>query len=78
MAQGIVPNPDIVNSKNISLINNNKIRKYNINIGDGVFVVQKNNFSTLSSVEKKYIKPLYEPSSLENIQILTMIKKYYI
>ncbi len=64
IAQGIVPNPDIVNSRNISLIEKSKIEKYDIRIGDGVFVVDTGFFQDLPEIEKKYIKPLYEPYQL--------------
>ena len=84
VAQGIVPNPDYINSKNITLISRDIVEKYNINIGEGVFVVEKNKFYTLSSNEKKYIKPLYEPYSLEkysdienNKEILYITKQNY-
>lgn len=59
IAQGIVPNPDVVNSRNIHKIPTTKITTHNIQVGDGVFVVNKNHFNSIES--KKYLKPLYEP-----------------
>ncbi|WP_442787250.1 DUF7149 domain-containing protein [Flavobacterium suncheonense] len=61
VAQGIVPNPDVVNSRNISLIDKSKVADHNIKIGDGVFVINKGYFNNIPEIEKKYIKPLYEP-----------------
>ena len=61
VAQGIVPNPDIVNLTNINKISPNKILTHNIKVGDGVFVIDKGFFGKLTSKESKYIKPLYEP-----------------
>ncbi|WP_313381147.1 Eco57I restriction-modification methylase domain-containing protein [Proteiniphilum saccharofermentans] len=62
VAQGIVPNPDIVNSRNITKIPQWKIAKCNINIGEGVFVVDKNKFANITENESKYVKPLVEPT----------------
>ena len=56
VAQGIVPNPDVVNSRNIKNITNDEIV-----VGEGVFVIDKDKFAKLNEKEKKYIKPLYEP-----------------
>lgn len=61
VAQGIVPNPDIVNARNIEKISDLNIEINNIKKGDGVFVVPKGSFKNLSQNELKYIKPLFEP-----------------
>ncbi len=58
IAQGIVPNPDVVNTRNSRFVGAN-------HIGEGVFVVSSNTFSSVRSCEKKYLKPLYEPSDLK-------------
>ena len=60
VAQGIVPNPDVVNSRNKKTISDQSIQ-----IGDGVFVVDKDKFTDGSESEKKYIKPLYEPYQMQ-------------
>lgn len=60
VAQGIVPNPDVVNSRNKKNLTNPLIQ-----CGEGVFVVDKNKFELCSDVEKKYIKPLYEPHQMQ-------------
>lgn len=57
IAQGIVPNPDVVNSRNQKNLTNK-----NIKVGEGVFVIDKDLFGEkLPETEKKYLKPLYEP-----------------
>ncbi len=60
VAQGIVPNPDVVNSRNINKIPETKIIKYKIKLGQGVFVIEKGKFKN-----KKFIKPLYEPENFD-------------
>lgn len=60
VAQGIVPNPDVVNSRNIRCLSDN-----NIQIGEGVFVVDKDKFCNLTYTENKYVKPLFEPYQLQ-------------
>lgn len=69
IAQGIVPNPDIVGSANLKKIDPKKIAKYNIKIGDGVFVIPNNNFKGLTSFEQNLLKPLYEPTDLARYSI---------
>jgi adenine-specific DNA-methyltransferase len=69
IAQGIVPNPDVVNKRNIERIPKDKITRFSIRIGDGVFVITKDMFRYLNEIERKYIKPLYEPFQMS---------KYYI
>ena len=63
IAQGIVPNPDVVNSRNIKSIPDDEIISNDIKVGDGVFVVDHNYFSYLGQCEKQYIKELYEPTN---------------
>ena len=64
IAQGIVPNPDVVNSRNRKNLSNQSIQ-----IGEGVFVVDKDKFAGGSESEKKYIKPLYEPYQMRRYYI---------
>ncbi len=61
IAQGIVPNPDIVNSRNIKKISRENINKYHIQVGDGVFVIPKGYFEDYSNCSP-YIKRLVEPN----------------
>ncbi len=61
IAQGIVPNPDVVNARNIEKLPKKRIESENIKVGNGVFIVDKGSFKGSSATEKKYIKPVYEP-----------------
>lgn len=64
ITQGIVPNPDVVNSRNIKKISEDGLSKYEIKVGDPVFIIPKGFFTSLSEHEKSFIKPIYEPSNL--------------
>jgi len=64
LTQGIVPNPDIVNSRNIDKISINDVKKFDIKINDGVFVIPKN-YLDISDTEKKYIKPLFDTEQID-------------
>lgn len=85
LAQGIVPNPDVVNTRNIKKFTDKVIEQKNIKVGDGVFVVSKGTFDGLDATEKKYIKPIFEPSEVEKYkfvndydkEILYITKKNY-
>ncbi len=61
VAQGIVPNPDVINIRNISKLPKSRVEKENIQVGEGVFIVDRNYFNDLNSSELNYIKPIYEP-----------------
>ncbi|MDX9813715.1 MAG: N-6 DNA methylase [Sulfurimonadaceae bacterium] len=75
ISQGITPNPDIVNSRNIEKIPSSKLLEFNIKVGDGVFVLKKEYFNELSNEEQKYIKPLYEPENISKYTILNYQKE---
>ncbi|OCB78851.1 Eco57I restriction-modification methylase domain-containing protein [Flavobacterium crassostreae] len=70
IAQGIVPNPDIVNSRNIKKFSELEVANGKINVGDGVFVVKKNTFEHLTETEKKYIKPIFEPKEVSRYKFI--------
>jgi adenine-specific DNA-methyltransferase len=70
VAQGIVPNPDIVNARNIKKFSELEILENKIKVGDGVFVVKKGKFHALGSVEKKYIKPIFEPNEVQRYKFI--------
>lgn len=77
IAQGIVPNPDVVNSRNRKILSDKSIQA-----GEGVFVVDKDKFKGYSDNEKKYIKPLFEPYQMakyylepENEKVILYITK---
>lgn len=65
IVQGIVPNPDYVNSRNIKNFSEKVRTERNINIGDGVFIVDKTFSNGLEESEKKYIKSVYEPLEMD-------------
>lgn len=64
ISQGIVPNPDKVNSRNIKKIDNLTIEKYNITVGDNVFVFPRGYLENLTDFEKEFLKPTYEPTDM--------------
>lgn len=64
IAQGIVPNPDVVSAKAFSKIPRAKADRFKLSAGDGVFVIDKGFFKKLHPEEKVFIKPLYEPTDL--------------
>jgi len=70
VAQGIVPNPDVVNSRNIVKIPEEIIEQYGIKAGDGVFIVKKGTFDKLNENEKKYIKPIFEPNEVSRYKFV--------
>jgi adenine-specific DNA-methyltransferase len=63
IAQGIVPNPDVVNSRNIKDISDDVIRNSGIKIGEGVFVIGKGKLS-VKNEENNFIKPLYDTEEI--------------
>jgi hypothetical protein len=69
VAQGIVPNPDVVTQKGIVKIPSDKIQKYNIKAGDNVFVVDSAFANKVTEFEKEFLKPLYEPYHLSKYSI---------
>lgn len=75
IAQGIVPNPDVVNNNNISKIPASRVNKENIKVGDGVFIISKGFFPKLSAKEIKYIKPVYEPYLIDKYSIFDYDKE---
>jgi adenine-specific DNA-methyltransferase len=69
IAQGIVPNPDVVNKTNILKLPSARVTKENIKVGDGVFIVNRGMFNKLSVKENKYIKPIYEPYLIDKYSL---------
>ncbi|MFQ6121153.1 MAG: Eco57I restriction-modification methylase domain-containing protein, partial [Methanosarcinales archaeon] len=71
--QGIVQGPDKVTSRNVSKVAKELgiteyefLNQYQINIGDGIFVLNNSELSNLNlnEVEKSLIKPFFEPSQI--------------
>ncbi len=69
IAQGIVPNPDVINNNNILKLPPARVKKENIKVGDGVFIIDKGYFGKLSARESRYIKPVYEPYLIDKYSI---------
>ena len=61
IGQGIVPNPDRVNSRNIKTIGSQAAEMRGIKLGDGVFVLDSAESEVIEEPERQYLKPLYEP-----------------
>ena len=78
VAQGIVPNPDVVTKKAINKIPEEKIAKYNIKVGNFVFIVPKNYLKNLNKTEESYLKPIYEPHNLDKYYFPKENEKYVI
>jgi hypothetical protein len=65
IAQGIVPNPDRVNSRNIKTLGERVAQQRGIQVGDGVFVLDQAEKAAIKAAEFKYLKPLYEPTHID-------------
>ena len=70
IAQGIVPNIDVVSARNIDLIPKHRIRTESIQVRDGVFVVNARFFTSPSPKECEFLKPLYEPTDVDRYAIV--------
>ena len=84
IAQGIVPNPDRVNSRKIKTLGERVAQQRGIQVGDGVFVLDKAEKSAIRAAEFKFLKPLYEPTHIEkysrrptDLQIIYAKKGYF-
>lgn len=78
VAQGIVPNPDVVSKKALNKIPIGKQRRYDINAGDPVFVVPTKYFNDLTVDEKNVLKPLYEPTDVSRFFLPSQFSKQII
>ncbi len=65
VAQGIVPNPDKVNARNIKQFSPEVTRERGISIGDGVFVLRLDEADVIDGKDREYLKPVYEPVDIE-------------
>ncbi|MBK9671899.1 MAG: Eco57I restriction-modification methylase domain-containing protein [Bacteroidetes bacterium] len=70
VAQGIVPNPDVVNTRNFKRFSKEDVLNNKIEVGDGVFVVKKGTFDALDEIEKKYVKPIFEPNEVHRYKFI--------
>lgn len=62
IAQGIVPNPDVVSSRALERLDGGTAHSAGIRRGEGVFVVPRDFFNHVPEEERQFLKPLYEPS----------------
>lgn len=69
IAQGIVPNPDKVNSRNIKRFAKSAIATRGIAVGDGVFVLTNREQDQIAKDERQYLRPLYEPTHIGNYRL---------
>ena len=60
IAQGIVPNPDVLNTRNLKKIPDSKRKKHDLAPGQGVFVLRPHELPPLSPNEAHLLKPVYE------------------
>lgn len=65
--QGIVSGADKVTNKNIKLLPQDLITRYNIKVGDGIFVLSPDELNSLNLTEKEkaLIKPFYKNSDID-------------
>jgi adenine-specific DNA-methyltransferase len=70
IAQGIVPNPDVVNTRNFKRFSKDEVLTNKIEVGDGVFVVKKGTFDALDEIQKKYVKPIFEPKEVHRYKFI--------
>lgn len=70
IAQGIVPNPDVVSGRSLELIPLEKRQRLGITAGQGVFVVEAGSFSAPTLAERQFLRPLYQPSDVDRYSIL--------
>ncbi|MGZ0017643.1 TaqI-like C-terminal specificity domain-containing protein [Yeosuana sp. AK3] len=75
VAQGIVPNADKVNSRNINCFTQDEIIKNRLLIGEGVFVLNKGQIKNLNKTELNFIKPVYEPYLTDRYSLLEYDKE---
>ena len=69
VAQGIVPNPDVVSARSLELIPLKKRQQEGIVAGQGVFVIENGYFQNPTAQEKRFLKPLYEPVDIDRYAI---------
>jgi len=65
IAQGIVPNPDVVSRRSFGRLPTSRVRELALNVGDPVFVVPRGFLGTLEKRESQFLKPSYEPAELD-------------
>ena len=69
IAQGIVPNPDVVSARAFAKLPKAKIERFDLHVGDPVFVVPNEFRERLSDSERPFLKPCFEPSELHRYHL---------
>ena len=69
VAQGIVPNPDVVSARALGLFSKRDHRPHAITPGDPVFVVPKGFFDQPGKPESQLLKPLFEPVDAQRYRL---------
>lgn len=62
VAQGIVPNPDVVSTQALGKYSDEELKNGQISRGDPVFVIPKGLFNKPNRYERELIKPLFSPT----------------
>lgn len=78
LAQGIVPNPDVVSARSIDLIPPARRHQERISVGDGVFVVSHRTFPNPTRAERALLKPLVEPTDVSRYLVTRPSQKWLI
>lgn len=68
VAQGIVPNPDVVSSQALKKYTEQELTKFNIKRGSPVFVVPVNSLK-MGKGDESFIKPCFEPIDVDKYAI---------
>lgn len=69
ITQGIVPNPDVVTGRSLSLLPQRRRKCLGLSVGDGVFVVRNDKFSDPSAAERAMLRPLIEPGDVDRYTV---------
>ena len=75
IAQGIVPNIDVVTARGINLIPEEERRERRVRVGDGVFVVDAKHFGDPTAAEERFLKPTYDPTDVSRYAIVRHARK---
>ena len=70
IAQGIVPNPDVVSAQALKKYTKSEIEELAIKKGAPVFLIPKDFFTQLTVDEKNYVKDCYEPIDVAKYAII--------
>jgi adenine-specific DNA-methyltransferase len=65
IAQGIVPNPDVVSTQSLRKYSDYDLHKLEIERGSPVFVIPRDHLKNLSQSDKSFIKPCFEPVDVD-------------